>query len=107
MLIQQWSPQYQIIVLQVDHVEISIVVNALVLESDLHTKIYFGPQALDLKPWTANWMVSGFSNGKRFTRSCSASVNDIKSASEPVSISAFAGCPSIWTMAPQDEGSSV
>ena len=72
------SSQYQIRMLQVYHVEVSILVGALVLEAYLGAKVYFGPRALDRQ-------LDGqrFSNSKRFTHSCSASVNDIKSASDP------------------------
>ena len=42
MLIREQSPQDQIVVLQICHVDVSIVIDALVLEVDLCAKVHLG-----------------------------------------------------------------
>lgn len=59
---------------------------------------------LDREPRTTSWIVNDFAKGKRFTRNCSAKVTDMKSANDPVSISARAGWPSICTVTTTGRG---
>ena len=49
------------------------------------------------KPWTASCIISGFARVIHSMLSCSARFDDIKSAKDPVSNSARAGCLLMWT----------
>lgn len=64
---------YEVIVLQVNDIKVPLIVNFLVLETSLYSEVNLGSRSLDCQLY------------------------DMKSARNPVSISAHAGCPLMWT----------